>query len=61
MLEYTISIAYDKNVRNVKEMILSVLGVNEKILTSPEMTVFEKELGDNLMVLTVRAWTKREH
>ncbi|WP_312790266.1 mechanosensitive ion channel family protein [Sphingobacterium sp.] len=61
MFEYTISISYDKNVKDAKEIILRVLRSNENILTSPEPTVFVKELGDNSMVLTVRAWTKREH
>lgn len=61
MFEYTITISYDKNVKDAKDIILRVLRSNENILTSPEPTVFVKELGDNSMVLTVRAWTKREH
>jgi len=61
MFEYTITISYDKNVKDAKDIILRVLRSNENILMSPEPTVFVKELGDNSMVLTVRAWTKREH
>ncbi|MGJ1228655.1 mechanosensitive ion channel family protein [Sphingobacterium siyangense] len=61
MFEYTISISYDKNVKEAKDIILRVLCSNENVLTSPEPTVFIKELGDSAMVLTVRAWTKREH
>ncbi|MGF7028381.1 MULTISPECIES: mechanosensitive ion channel family protein [Sphingobacterium] len=61
MFEYTISISYDKNVKEAKDIILRVLRSNENVLTSPEPTVFIKELGDSAMVLTVRAWTKREH
>lgn len=61
MFEYTISISYDKNVKETKDIILRVLRSNENVLTSPEPTVFIKELGDSAMVLTVRAWTKREH
>jgi Small-conductance mechanosensitive channel len=61
MFEYTITISYDKNVKDAKDIILRVLRSNENILASPEPTVFVKELGDNSMVLTVRAWTKREH
>ena len=61
MFEYTISISYDKNVKEAKDIILRVLHSNENVLTTPEPTVFIKELGDSAMVLTVRAWTKREH
>jgi small conductance mechanosensitive channel len=61
MFEYTISISYDKNVKEAKDIILGVLRSNENVLTSPEPTVFIKELGDSAMVLTVRAWTKREY
>lgn len=61
MFEYTISISYDKNVKEAKDIILRVLRSNENVLTTPEPTVFIKELGDSAMVLTVRAWTKREH
>lgn len=61
MFEYTITISYDKNVKDAKDIILRVLRSNENILMSPEPTVFVKELGDNSMVLTIRAWTKREH
>jgi small conductance mechanosensitive channel len=61
MFEYTISISYDKNVKEAKDIILRVLRSNENVLTSPEPTVFIKELGDSAMVLTVRAWTKREY
>jgi small conductance mechanosensitive channel len=61
MFEYTISISYDKNVKETKDIILRVLRSNENILTTPEPNVFIKELGDSAMILTVRAWTKREH
>ncbi|WP_313672208.1 mechanosensitive ion channel family protein [Sphingobacterium multivorum] len=61
MFEYTISISYDKNVKEAKDIILRVLRSNENVLRTPEPTVFIKELGDSAMVLTVRAWTKREH
>ncbi|WP_333862260.1 mechanosensitive ion channel family protein [Sphingobacterium sp.] len=61
MFEYTISISYDKNVKEAKDIILRVLRSNENVLTAPEPTVFIKELGDSAMKLTVRAWTKREH
>lgn len=61
MFEYTVSISYDKNVKDAKDIILRVLRDNENVLTSPEPTVFVKELGNSSIVLTVRAWTKREH
>ncbi|VTR54543.1 mechanosensitive ion channel family protein [Sphingobacterium thalpophilum] len=61
MFEYTVSISYDKNVKDAKDIILRVLRANENVLTSPEPTVFVKELGNSSIVLTVRAWTKREH
>ena len=61
MFEYTVSISYDKNVKDAKDIILRVLRANENVLASPEPTVFVKELGNSSIVLTVRAWTKREH
>ncbi len=61
MFEYTVSISYDKNIKEAKEIILRVLRSNENVLTTPEPTVFVKELGNSSIVLTVRAWTKREH
>lgn len=61
MFEYTVSISYDKNVKDAKDIILRVLRANENVLTSPEPTVFVKELGNSSIVLTVRAWTKREN
>ncbi|MNI86139.1 mechanosensitive channel MscS [compost metagenome] len=47
--------------KDAKDIILSVLRSNETVLNAPEPTVFVKELGTNSIVLTVRAWTKREH
>lgn len=61
MFEYTVSISYDKNVKDAKDVILRVLRSNEHVLTTPEPNVFVKELGNSSIVLTVRAWTKREN
>jgi small conductance mechanosensitive channel len=51
---------YTKIVQRMFEYTISI-SYDKNVLTSPEPTVFIKELGDSAMVLTVRAWTKREY
>ncbi|UIR57924.1 mechanosensitive ion channel family protein [Sphingobacterium sp. SRCM116780] len=58
--EYTIGISYDANIKEAREAIMNVLNSDPRILKTPAIEVFVKDLGDSAVRLTVRAWTKKE-
>ena len=58
--DLTISISYDTNLKEAKDIITTVLKNNPKILTSPVAEVSVKNITDNSVQLAVRPWAKNE-
>lgn len=58
--EYTVGISYDANIKEAREIIQNVLNADPRILKTPAVDVFVKDLGDSSVNLTIRAWAKKE-
>jgi small conductance mechanosensitive channel len=58
--DLTISISYETNLKEAKNIIMAVLKNNPKVLTSPEAEVSVKNITDNSVQLAVRPWAKNE-
>lgn len=58
--DLTISISYETNLKEAKDIITAVLKNNPKVLTSPEAEVSVKNITDNSVQLAVRPWAKNE-
>lgn len=54
--EYKISVAVDTNINLARQTILTVLDQDTLILKDPKPVVLVGSLGDNAIVLVVRAW-----
>ena len=54
------TISYDTNIKNAKEIVMSVLESHPKVLKIPAPSVMVKDLTDNSIHLAVRPWTKNE-
>ena len=55
-----ISLSYETNIKEAKELITEVINSDSKILKLPEAIVVVKDLTDNAIKLAVRAWCKNE-
>lgn len=53
-------IAYDSDIKNVREILMQVIAKNPKILTSPEPAVVVRDLTDHSINMAVRTWSKNE-
>jgi len=58
--ELLFSIAYDANLKQVKDLIFSILEKNGKVLKDPAPAVVVTELLDNAVRLAIRPWAKNE-
>jgi small conductance mechanosensitive channel len=58
--DLTISISYETNLKEAKDIITTVLKSNPKILTAPTPEVSVKNITDNSIQLAVRPWAKNE-
>lgn len=58
--DLNIAISYDTDIRKAKEIILSVLNSNPKILKTPAPEVSVKSLTDSGIQLAVRPWANNE-
>ena len=58
--DLTISISYETNLKEAKDIITTVLKSNSKILTAPTPEVSVKNITDNSIQLAVRPWAKNE-
>jgi len=59
--EIIIGIGYDDNIKEAKEVILSILNTEETILRNPTPVVFVGSLGDSAVNLTIRGWIAKEN
>lgn len=57
--EYTIGISYDANIKTAKNIIVSILSNDKRILKDPIPEVFVNDLADSSVNLTIRAWVNK--
>ncbi|MDD3396928.1 MAG: mechanosensitive ion channel [Clostridia bacterium] len=55
------SVTLNTDIKKLREIAISTLLSNEKILTNPEPNLFIKEINDNKINVEVRAWTVSEY
>ncbi|SHF84319.1 small conductance mechanosensitive channel [Flavobacterium segetis] len=58
--DLTISISYETNIKQAKDIIIAVLKSNPKVLTTPAADVSVKNLTDSSIQLAVRPWANSE-
>lgn len=58
--DLTFAISYDSDIKKAKDLIISVLNENPKVLQSPSPEVFVKNLTDSAIQLAVRPWANSE-
>ena len=54
------SISYDANIKTAKDIIITILENNPKVLKTPKPEVFVKALTDSAIQLAVRPWATNE-
>ena len=59
-VEIKIAIAYDSDIRRVKELVYALLKAEESILQEEQKDVFIDSFDDSGMTLGIRAWVKTE-
>lgn len=59
-LDLRVSISYDADIRQAKNVIEDLLEKDECIIKNEQINVFVHELADNAVVLGIRAWVKNE-
>ncbi len=59
--DFTISISYDTDIKKAKDLIITVLNNNAKVLKTPAAEVSVKSLTDSGVQLAVRPWAKNEN
>jgi small conductance mechanosensitive channel len=59
--EYKINISFDNNIDTARRAILGVLETETLILVEPKPVVHVGSMGENNLVLIVRAWTANEN
>lgn len=57
-LDLRVSISYDADIRQAKNVIEELLEKDECIIKNEQINVFVHELADNAVVLGIRAWVK---
>lgn len=55
-----IGISYESDLKRAKQILEMMLNENENIIKDEEINVFVDSLGDNSVVLGIRAWVKTE-
>jgi len=60
-VDLTYGVSYDADIKQTKEVLLSVLTSNDKILKDPAPSVNVSELADSSVNFAVRPWCKPEH
>jgi small conductance mechanosensitive channel len=58
MINLTIGVSYDDDLKKAKQVIESVLTADARILKTPAPTVAVSELGDSSVKIVVRPWVK---
>lgn len=58
--DLTFAISYDSDIKKAKDLILSILNDNPKVLKTPQPEVFVKNLTDSAIEMAVRPWATKE-
>lgn len=56
--DLTLSISYETDIRKAKELIMTILQNDPKVLKTPEPVVEVKQLTDSAILLSIRPWAK---
>ncbi len=59
-LDLRVTVAYDSNIKKVKDILLAILNEDEQILKNKDLDIFVDNLGDSGIILGVRCYTKQE-
>lgn len=59
-MDIPVSISYDADIRQAKEVLLTVLESDEAVLKEKDHRVFVQELADSGVILNVRCWADNE-
>lgn len=57
-VDFTFGISYDDDINKARKVINNLIEKDTRVLKDPQHNIFVKELGDNSVDFTVRAWTK---
>lgn len=57
-VQWAVSVEYGEDCDNVEQTIRDILAEDERVFTDPEPFIALKELGDNGIEFTIRAWAK---
>ncbi|MCL4139317.1 UNVERIFIED_CONTAM: hypothetical protein GTU68_062098 [Idotea baltica] len=60
-VDLTIGVSYDADIKQTKEVLMSVLTANDKVLQDPAPSVNVSELADSSVNFAVRPWCTPEH
>lgn len=60
-VDLVIGVSYDADIKQTKDVLMSVLTSNSKVLSDPAPTVTVTELADSSVNFAVRPWSKTEH
>lgn len=60
-VDLTAGVSYDADIKQTKDVLLSVLTTNDKVLKDPAPTINVSELADSSVNFAVRPWCKPEH
>ena len=58
-LDLRVTVAYDSDIKKVKEILLSILNEDEKVIKTKDIDVFVDNLGESGIILGVRCYTKQ--
>jgi small conductance mechanosensitive channel len=58
--ELTLAISYETDIRVAKDIIMTILTENPKVLKKPEPAVAVRELTPSAVLLAIRPWSKNE-
>lgn len=58
--DLTFSVAYDTDIKKVREILLGVMKNNKKVLKTPAPVVVMRDLTDHSINIAVRPWSKTE-
>ena len=60
-VDLTFGVGYDSDIKQTKDVLMSVLTTNDKVLKDPAPTVNVSELADSSVNFAVRPWCTPEH
>ena len=59
-VDLTVGASYDADIKHVRDVLLGIIGADERILSDPEPMIAVGELADNSVNFVVRLWVKTD-